>query len=181
MEDFIKHCDRCDASKVLAEFSKHKGTFDGYRKHCKDCQNTAARLRYSLNAEKERDRKKQEYLRNPNKTKIRVKKWSENNYDKYRAKVKDWSLANPDKVHDYRANRRAKKLANGIFKVTRKEIKTLLASQCFYCGSNSQISIDHVIPISRGGRHSIGNLVAACRSCNSRKNARFITEWKVLR
>lgn len=181
MEDFLKHCHICDISKPVTEFSKHKGTFDGLRKQCKKCANEAARLRYSLNADKERQRKKLDYLKNPNATKIRVKKWSENNYDRYRTRIKEWTLANPDKVHDFRATRRAKKLANGIFKITPKEIKALMRSNCFYCGSTSQISIDHVIPISRGGRHSIGNLVSACKSCNSRKNARFITEWKVLR
>lgn len=181
MENSLRFCPQCSSQKSIDQFSKHIGSPDGIRKHCKDCQNTAARQRYASNAEKERQRKRIEYQKNSTPHKQRVKKWSEANYEQYRARVKAWTLANPDRVHDFRATRRSRKLENGIFLITRKEIKALLSSHCFYCGSAESISLDHVIPISRGGRHSIGNLVAACRSCNSRKNARFITEWKVLR
>ena len=44
---------------------------------------------------------------------------------------------------------------------------------CYYCGkpftTTAPATIDHVIPISKGGRHSPENIVAACRSCNSKK------------
>lgn len=44
---------------------------------------------------------------------------------------------------------------------------------CRYCGARSSpLSIDHVIPRSRGGPDCASNLVVACRSCNSRKGAR---------
>jgi 5-methylcytosine-specific restriction endonuclease McrA len=38
-----------------------------------------------------------------------------------------------------------------------------------------------VIPIARGGKHSIGNLVVACKPCNSQKNKRTIQEWRQLK
>lgn len=40
---------------------------------------------------------------------------------------------------------------------------------CQYCGSNKDLSIDHVMPRSRGGGSSWKNLVAACKPCNARK------------
>jgi 5-methylcytosine-specific restriction endonuclease McrA len=40
---------------------------------------------------------------------------------------------------------------------------------CQYCGSDKDLSIDHVLPRSRGGGSSWKNLVAACKPCNSRK------------
>jgi len=43
---------------------------------------------------------------------------------------------------------------------------------CQYCGSRAD-SIDHVTPKSRGGTHTWENVVAACRSCNSRKRDRL--------
>ncbi len=43
---------------------------------------------------------------------------------------------------------------------------------CRYCGSSKRLSIDHVLPRSRGGSHDPDNLVTACSSCNSRKNDR---------
>lgn len=40
---------------------------------------------------------------------------------------------------------------------------------CQYCGSKSNLTIDHVIPTSKGGDNSWGNMVAACVSCNNKK------------
>lgn len=46
---------------------------------------------------------------------------------------------------------------------------------CQYCGARAE-TIDHVVPRSRGGEHSWGNLVAACRPCNLRKGSRSLHE-----
>ena len=43
---------------------------------------------------------------------------------------------------------------------------------CVYCGTNAEPTIDHVIPISRGGKTSFENCVAACRTCNHKKGSR---------
>jgi 5-methylcytosine-specific restriction endonuclease McrA len=42
-------------------------------------------------------------------------------------------------------------------------------NQCQYCGSDKDLSIDHVIPRSKGGGSSWKNLVTACKPCNSKK------------
>jgi 5-methylcytosine-specific restriction endonuclease McrA len=47
---------------------------------------------------------------------------------------------------------------------------------CVYC-SNLATTVDHVIPLSRGGTNFEGNLVPACRSCNSSKGTKFLIEW----
>lgn len=44
--------------------------------------------------------------------------------------------------------------------------------RCVYCGADEDLSMDHVIPISKEGADTSRNLVTACRSCNSRKGAR---------
>jgi 5-methylcytosine-specific restriction endonuclease McrA len=65
--------------------------------------------------------------------------------------------------------------------ITARDIRRLLArhsGRCFYCYGREHLELDHVVPLSRGGRHSIGNLVPACRRCNRRKSARFLAEWK---
>lgn len=46
---------------------------------------------------------------------------------------------------------------------------------CQYCGAPAE-NIDHVVPRSRGGRHVWENVVAACRSCNARKEDRYLHE-----
>lgn len=37
---------------------------------------------------------------------------------------------------------------------------------------------DHVVPIRRGGRHSIGNLLPSCNRCNLSKAAKLLVEWR---
>jgi 5-methylcytosine-specific restriction endonuclease McrA len=43
------------------------------------------------------------------------------------------------------------------------------AGNCQYCGRTEDLTLDHVIPKSRGGKTSWDNLTTACRKCNSRK------------
>jgi 5-methylcytosine-specific restriction endonuclease McrA len=46
---------------------------------------------------------------------------------------------------------------------------------CQYCGAPAE-NVDHVVPRSRGGAHAWDNVVAACRSCNSRKRDKLLSE-----
>ena len=48
---------------------------------------------------------------------------------------------------------------------------------CAYCGSTGVLEPDHVIPQSKGGLDSVGNIVPACRSCNSRKQAKDMRDY----
>ncbi len=57
------------------------------------------------------------------------------------------------------------------------EIVAKFDGACAYCGSTDSITVDHVIPISKGGPHSRDNVVPACKSCNSSKNTRSLPEW----
>ncbi|HVT44445.1 MAG TPA: HNH endonuclease [Thermoanaerobaculia bacterium] len=52
-------------------------------------------------------------------------------------------------------------------------------NRCQYCGkrfSSSELSLDHVIPISRGGRSSWENVVCACLPCNVKKGNKLLSE-----
>lgn len=43
---------------------------------------------------------------------------------------------------------------------------------CHYCGGKftpEEITMDHIVPVSRGGKSAKGNIVAACKPCNSKK------------
>lgn len=47
---------------------------------------------------------------------------------------------------------------------------------CQYCGSKKELTIDHVIPVSRGGISNFENCVTACKSCNTKKGGRLPSE-----
>ncbi len=53
--------------------------------------------------------------------------------------------------------------------LSRKNILKRDGMKCQYCGSTRDLTIDHVIPKSRGGDDSWENLVTACNRCNNRK------------
>lgn len=49
---------------------------------------------------------------------------------------------------------------------------------CSLCGQAIADTVDHIIPLSRGGDHSLANLRPACTSCNSSRGARVKTRYK---
>ena len=55
------------------------------------------------------------------------------------------------------------------------------AGTCWYCGRKvgfKNLTMDHVIPLSRGGRSTRDNLVPCCRPCNIKKKNALPVEWQ---
>ena len=46
---------------------------------------------------------------------------------------------------------------------------------CLYCGSNSELTFDHLLPRSKGGKTDWDNVVTACSNCNVKKGGRLLT------
>lgn len=51
-------------------------------------------------------------------------------------------------------------------------------NRCFYCGRQTKLTKDHVVPISRGGSDTLDNIVPACMRCNRLKSAITIGNFK---
>ena len=52
---------------------------------------------------------------------------------------------------------------------------------CHYCGhkvGSTNLTMDHVVPLSRGGKSRKGNLVPACKDCNNKKKYLLPIEWE---
>lgn len=60
--------------------------------------------------------------------------------------------------------------------LNRKNVMKRDSFRCMYCGSTSDLTIDHVVPKSRGGKTSWENLVTACSGCNNRKDDKLLHE-----
>jgi 5-methylcytosine-specific restriction endonuclease McrA len=75
------------------------------------------------------------------------------------------------------------KLVRHIYKskvpFTKKNIFIRDRYECAYCGTKDNLTIDHIIPQSRGGKTDFDNCVAACRPCNNLKNNRTPSEAKM--
>jgi 5-methylcytosine-specific restriction endonuclease McrA len=48
--------------------------------------------------------------------------------------------------------------------------------KCQYCSSTKNLTLDHIIPKSKGGKTTYSNLVVACSSCNTKKGNKFLEE-----
>jgi len=94
-----------------------------------------------------------------------------------------WAAANKDRVRENErrsANRRRARLRDscspGVTREQWAERLRLFGGFCAYC-PRPATTVDHCIPIARGGPDAIDNVVPACRSCNSSKGARLPLEW----
>ena len=73
--------------------------------------------------------------------------------------------------------------AGAIGQITPEQWRGLLKRHhflCFYCGTHLlpvNRTLDHKVPLSRGGTNTIGNVVPACRSCNQRKTRLTVEEF----
>ncbi|RMG15242.1 MAG: HNH endonuclease [Cyanobacteria bacterium J055] len=58
--------------------------------------------------------------------------------------------------------------------VNRREVLRRDNHTCQYCGSRKHLTLDHVVPRSKGGTHTWDNVVTACSPCNARKGDRLL-------
>ncbi|OGW36107.1 MAG: HNH endonuclease [Nitrospirae bacterium GWD2_57_9] len=55
------------------------------------------------------------------------------------------------------------------------------AGICYYCGGRfkpAELTMDHLVPVTRGGRSVQGNVVPACKECNNKKKYLLPMEWE---
>ena len=53
--------------------------------------------------------------------------------------------------------------------------------KCYYCGTevpSKELTMDHIVPIIRGGKSTKNNVVSACKECNNKKKHSLPIEWE---
>ena len=156
-------CTPCRAAKHRAKkIALGQNVKPNLPKKTKEQRNADALARYHRNKERIAQRRKDEYNHI-----IFIERAS-----RLRRKEFQRPLKNERQMRRYRVQQEK------TFVILPKEIEKLYSSPCCNCGSNENQSVDHIIPLSRGGNHSIGNLMTLCRSCNSSKHARTLIEWR---
>lgn len=78
-----------------------------------------------------------------------------------------WVDIRKDDVHVARERRRARALRQSAW--WRRQCAR---GRCHYCGAETSpdvLTLDHVVPVARGGRSTQGNVVPCCPDCNRRK------------
>jgi len=82
-------------------------------------------------------------------------------------------------------------LSDADIKRERRKARELRGSQwwkrrlakgvCHYCGRSfppNELTMDHIVPIARGGKSTKGNVAACCKSCNNSKRQLLPMEWE---
>ena len=189
----MKYCRVCGEEKPLDQFYRAKSAKGGHRNECKTCKtnqlyqwrnenrdrlNEYRRSWGRKNADRVREQNQKYYRENGESVKAATRKYSKQNREKINEWRRNWYKANPGKDSSYKHTRRALINKSGKFVILDKEIKRLYSNNCIHCGSKERITMDHLIPVSRGGRHSIGNIVPMCQECNFSKHTRFYSEWR---
>lgn len=95
---------------------------------------------------------------------------------KGRAWTKAWRQTDKGKAASARNGAKWRANLHGAFATLTGEewtaIKEQFKGRCVYCGEVKPLTMDHIIPLSKGGHHTKNNIVPACRSCNSAKRDR---------
>lgn len=177
-----KVCKHCLETKSLDNFRSDCSRSDGLARLCKPCNRENDRRRYRENrsariANQQRHLKKNRQAINQR----QLRHYWANRSTRIK-QHRDWYYRNREeqiaKQLPRSNKRRALKRMAGVFVITRKELNNLRRKPCYLCGAKSE-HIDHVIPLARGGRHSIGNLAPSCANCNHRKGTKYLVELKI--
>jgi 5-methylcytosine-specific restriction endonuclease McrA len=166
LERQIRTCIACKEIKPFSFFYKNIRTSTGVGNVCKECIREISRKRY---LEKGAIMRAQMAAQRANSYEHRIaieRKSREKNKEKYRQKKNE------------REAIRRKAILQSKYVVSKKEISSFYRKPCFNCGSTNRLTIDHIIPLSRGGTHSIGNLMTLCSQCNFSKGNRLLVEWR---
>lgn len=123
------------------------------------------------------------YIANTEKCLRLNKKWRQNNPEKAKQSNKNWRLNNPERVKELQRigseNYRARKFNAIIQHFTADELNQrmfVFGFKCAYCNGKFE-HIDHLIPLSKGGKHCLANLRPSCKKCNNKKFNKNAKAW----
>ncbi len=183
----IQVCPGCGQEKHLSEFAKHL---------CKKCHCEKHKAWRRANPERAAEIQRKSRAKHAEKTAATKKAWRIANreavlrhkrdeyardHEKIKARVVAWRASHPVEWRAQALKRRAlQRDAAGVRYTTAEHIRQrvrLYGGLCYYCGALAD-SIDHRIPLTRGGSHWPANLMPVCKSCNSRKHNKTEREFK---
>jgi 5-methylcytosine-specific restriction endonuclease McrA len=186
----LRTCARCDVSKPL-ELMVFNKTLGSYQNLCKGCKRVYDREYRERNRERLNAYDKERHAANPEYRRSQARQWAKDNKERHNENTKRWSDANRDKQHAAekawrqkhphkqreKNHRRKARLYEGGGTYDHSSWLMLLercGNQCLRCGSRDNITIDHVVPLARGGANLISNLQPLCKPCNSGKGAKTV-------
>jgi 5-methylcytosine-specific restriction endonuclease McrA len=137
------------------------------------------KARYEANKEKILGQQHNYYLANIDIIRKRQRAYYEANADTIRAYNRKFAAEHPElRLVSYHKRRALIKGNGGTYTVAEKRM--LYENQrglCAYCERSEKLTIDHIIPISKGGSNDISNICLACLRCNLSKREKTPEQW----
>ncbi len=162
----MKVCSTCKKDQPDKAYSVCSKVKSGLNARCKTCEKNRHKKDYETNKSYNLEWAKNYRLSNY-KNRLEIERKS-----RYKNKVKIRPAKNA------RQRIRNKVIQGGTYLILDKELRKVYNSPCFQCGSMEDQSLDHIVPISRGGSHSVGNIMTLCLPCNKSKRAKLLVEWR---
>lgn len=181
-------CKSCHAKWLVEYRSTRKHKYAEYARNAllrKPKKQAVVRIPMSL--EQKREKGRLDYQKNKDRYKFRAKEWRMKNPDKRRESRIAYSKTEKGKNIQRDKNRKRRAIIlgaslSGNAPITQKwfeELSAFHGHQCYYCFEGGKpITLDHVIPLARGGSHVRENGLPSCKSCNCKKSSKLISEWR---
>jgi 5-methylcytosine-specific restriction endonuclease McrA len=187
----MKLCRGCDIEKACSEFNKYKSAPDGLQPRCRACQKVynEARRHDPAIIERRKQYDRDRYYANVEVSRKRVRDYNREHAEERQAYTRAWRLANLEKIKETDTldkqrlrwqKRRAIKRDAFVETVRSEEIYKRDNYICQLCFAPVDInlkwpdpmshSLDHIVPLSKGGEHSRANTQLAHIGCNWKKN-----------
>jgi 5-methylcytosine-specific restriction endonuclease McrA len=199
-------CNQCQQEFPFTAdyFHRNKKAKYGFNTICKVCAKAKVKRWQSENVERVRETKRKSNQRH--RERIRAKRsYDWRNNPRYRSDVQrraaKWKDENKTRINARKRELRKQpkyRLQNRLAQQKRQRLTSLsqqqyfeiweeLQGRCAYCGISifpemeRDATIEHIVPIVRGGTGDLINITLACLSCNSSKGDRLYDEWKAVR
>ena len=191
----MKRCNKCGNTYELESgFYKHKHTKTGYGSNCKNCIRAKSIQWKAENHERHLANNIAWVARNPEKVSgyraarressgpelVKYHRaYYEANRDHLLSRAKRWQQENRDQHYANLLARKARKKNAFVERVRRDVLARRAGWKCGICGdlvTRNDWTVDHIIPLSRGGEHSYANTQIAHLLCNIRKGTKMPEE-----
>lgn len=199
-DELVRRCYACGKPKKLKEFHKSSSKSLGHAYQCKKCDSGLHKRLYLKSRKNIMDRTKIYYQENRKRMLQTYKKYNENHRVQLRCSTKKYNSSDKGRAALKRflqtpkgralsiehAHKRQARLAScEVNDLTSNQILLLFARTefCAICGKSfgrfRKRTLDHVVPVSKRGNNTKANAQVLCKSCNSKKGARLITNQQL--